>query len=73
MNASKKFTSMEHQALDAAVNGLLEFDFKRLFTDQLFEGLVSKGYVEVDGTGSTQNFLMKYNPKSCIYPISSNM
>ena len=42
---------MEHQALDAAVNGLLEFDFKRLFTDQLFEGLMSKGYVEVLRSG----------------------
>lgn len=42
-----QYKSTEHQALDAAVKGWLKFDFQRYFTDEMLEGFVSKGYVEV--------------------------
>jgi len=43
----KTYTSLEHHALDAATKGYRCDDYRRFFTDQLLEGLKSKGYIEV--------------------------
>lgn len=43
----KSYQDLTHHALDIAAKTPLAFDFKRFFTEQLMEGLVSKGYIEL--------------------------